>query len=254
MKKLLFILALICFFGCDSEKDKKQTEVTAQEAQIIAEAEAEEKLNFQNLPPAPTSTPVDTTTSPNPNPTPTPTNNIANPSIPTESPHQSANFVSVCDRTPQVRDEIVLKILMYRDEWITCDQVTEAHLKAITSFFPTLKRISSLKSYDFMGLTSLRVINLSGHHLSSFPEGFFSSLTDLRVLKISRNKFRSLSEGLLSGLINLQTLDLGYNDLSSLPGGFLSGVINLQTLDLRSNNLSSLSEGFLSGVINLQDA
>ena len=149
----------------------------------------------------------------------------------------------VCDRTDQVRDEIVVVSGVS-----TCGGVTDANLAAITVLSLTSVGITSLKEGDFSGLTSLRELYLDSNELSPLPDGVFSGLTALQVLQLESNDLSSLPDGVFSGLTSLQELYLHYNDLNSLPDGVFSGLTALQEIYLYANDLSSLPDGVFSGL------
>ena len=151
---------------------------------------------------------------------------------------------TVCDRTPQVRDAIVATVPSVSD----CNDVTEAHLAAITSLNLADKSISSLKVGDFDGLSSLTELYLTNNQLTSLPEGVFNGLTALTGLSLAANQLTSLPESVFSGLTALTTLGLSRNQLTSLPESVFSGLTALTTLGLSRNQLTSLPEGVFSGL------
>ena len=178
----------------------------------------------------------------------------------------TAQIVPVCDRTPEVRDEIVRLVSGVKD----CADVTEAHLAEIKGHFfdrgreqtniggfPGERRlppppVGELKTGDFSGLSSLRVLYLDRTQLSDLPEGIFSGLSSLEFLDLARNELSSLPEGIFSGLSSLEHLSLARNELSSLPEGIFSGLSSLEHLSLARNELSSLPEGIFSGLSSLE--
>ena len=60
--------------------------------------------------------------------------------------------------------------------------------------------ITSLKTGDFAGLSSVTALNLARQGLTTFPEGAFSGLTALTTLTLSANKLTTVSEGTFKGL------------------------------------------------------
>ena len=155
----------------------------------------------------------------------------------------------VCDRTPQVRDEIVAVVPGIS----TCGDVTEAHLTAITSLNLSSKSITSLKTGDFGGLTSLTQLHLYSNDLTSLPSDVFSGLSSLTSLNLDSNDLSSLPAGIFDELTNLTGIYLDSNDLSSLPAGIFDELTNLTTLDLGTNDLSSLPAGIFDELTNLTD-
>jgi len=69
--------------------------------------------------------------------------------------------IDVADRTPQVRDAIVVAAGVG-----TPEEVTEDHLSDITLLSLGLSDITSLKTGDFEGLTALEVLFLNNNQLT----------------------------------------------------------------------------------------
>ena len=166
-------------------------------------------------------------------------------------PHQAQaqTPAGICDRTPQVRDAILIRVA----RGTACEDVTAAQLAAITEFL-TLSRqnITSLKPGDFDGLINLRNLYLGANALTSLPEGVFGGLTNLEHLNLGQNALASLPEGVFDGLVKLEYLGLASNALTALPEGVFRGLPNLWALGLGSNNLTSLPEGVFAGLTNLE--
>ena len=80
-------------------------------------------------------------------------------------------------RTPQVRDAIIDAAGVSSE-----DDVTEAHLAAITSLYLGNQNITALKAGDFDGLTALDLLSLTQNALRELPEGVFSDQTALTCL------------------------------------------------------------------------
>ncbi len=162
-------------------------------------------------------------------------------------------MISVCDRTPQVRNEIRARTGMS-----DCSDITEAHLGAITRLDqyghpPGYRDITGLQRGDFDGLTNLRTLYLSNNQFSLLPDGLFDHLTNLTTLRLNDNQLSSLPEGLFDNLTNLTELDLHDNQLSSLPDGLFDNLTNLTELDLHDNQLSSLPDGLFDNFTKLTE-
>ena len=143
----------------------------------------------------------------------------------------------ICDRTPQVQTAILAAVPGVS----TCDEVTQAHLAAVTSLNLADKSISSLKVGDFDGLSALATLNLmNNNQLTSLPEGVFSGLSALTTLNLVRNQLSSLPDGIFDNLNALKELHLGRNQLSSLPAGIFDNLNTLTGLDLGSNSVNPL--------------
>ena len=160
----------------------------------------------------------------------------------------------VCDRTSQVRDAIVTAVPNVTD----CDDVTEAHLEAITELILRGSGINSLQVGDFDGLSNLEELYLERNNLSSLPAGIFGGLSNLRWLGLSLNGLSTVPSGVFDGLSNLRTLDMSRNQrvvgsqyqksLSSLPAGVFDDLTSLTTLNLGVNALSQSSSSLPAGI------
>ena len=155
----------------------------------------------------------------------------------------SAPAPPLSDRTPQVRDAIVAAVPGVSN----ANDVTAAHLAAITSLSIYEENVTSLNSGDFDGLTGLTYLDLSYNPLSLLPSDIFDDLTALTVLDLPNNQLSSIPS--LSGLTSLTDLYLNDNSFSSAPS--LSGLSALEYLDLSNNSLTSISVSGLSSLTDL---
>ena len=178
----------------------------------------------------------------------------------------TAEIVPVCDRTPEVRDEIVKLVPEVSD----CADVTESHLAEIRRDFfhgglervyvlgfPSTRRLPppplrELKVGDFSGLSSLRTLYLDRTGLMTLPEGIFSGLSSLEALYLDNNGLSTLPAEVFSGLSSLEALYLDNNELSTLPAEVFSGLSSLERLYLGNNGLNILPEGIFSGLSSLE--
>ena len=149
------------------------------------------------------------------------------------------DFVSVCDRTPDVRNAIVAALPHVSN----CADVTAADLATITSINIRNENITALKEGDFNGLTALEGLNLYNNSLSSLPSGIFDKNTALTNLNLSRNSLSSLPSGIFDKNTALTNLNLEENDLGSLSSDVFDKNTALKYLDLSDNDLGSLPEG-----------
>ena len=93
----------------------------------------------------------------------------------------------VCDRTPQVRDKLVDVSPVSQ-----CSQVTSGHLAGMTKLDFEDSGITSLKSGDFSGLTSLMRLSLARNSLTDLPPTSFDNLENLSILSLFGNSLHSL--------------------------------------------------------------
>ena len=143
----------------------------------------------------------------------------------------SKDTVNICDRTPQVRAEILE--IINEDRWFfkrSCEKVSLKDLRKIEALNLYYKNIISLKSYDFKGLINMKHLNLHNNRLLSLPEGVFDSFSNLRSLDLSYNRLTSLPEGVFDSLSKLEVLYLYRNNISSLPEGFYERLSRLEYL------------------------
>ena len=152
------------------------------------------------------------------------------------------------ERTPQVRDAIMANLNSVRVNDMSIDDVSLAHLKAITYLDLQAKSITSLKSSDFEGLTSLRSIGLWNNDLTTLPAGIFEGLTALTRIPLYGNDLTTLPAGIFEGLTSLTTIELQSNNLTTLPAGIFEGLTSLTTISLSRNDLTTLPDGIFEGL------
>ena len=152
----------------------------------------------------------------------------------------------VCDRTPQVRQELVELAAVS-----TCGEVTPEHLAGVTRLDVSDSGLGFLQEHDFSGMSSLEGLSLNDNSLSDLPEGVFNGLGALRTLRLSDNALTALPDGVFSELGAMQSLDLGNNRLSVLNEGTFNGMSSLWELSLEWNFLTALPEGLFRGLSKL---
>ena len=108
-------------------------------------------------------------------------------------PGETAAAQGICDRTPQVRDEILRKVgIDFRNrggtDWPTdCAEVAADHLALVRSLWLVRDNITAFQAHDFRGLVSLKSITLAGNPLlTTFPAGIFQGLSRLERPAIVR--------------------------------------------------------------------
>ena len=125
-------------------------------------------------------------------------------------------FVSVCDRTPQIRDAIMEKIAVIDSE-IECqdDDLLKLTLSEIAALELDGKFITFLKSGDFSGLSSLTHLYIYNNDLTSLPPGIFSGLSSLEMLYLDNNSLTSLPPDIFpAGLSRLEVVSMTNNPLN----------------------------------------
>ena len=165
----------------------------------------------------------------------------------------------VCDRTPQVGDEIVQQAGLG-----DCAEVEDRHLASIQELNLCISKfewmwleceridpINALREGDFLSLSGLKELVLAGNDLTALPQGVFSGLSRLASLDLHVNELTALPEGVFSGLSNLENLVLFGNRLTELPAGAFSGLSKLWNIGLDRNRLTELPAGIFSGLSRL---
>ena len=157
-------------------------------------------------------------------------------------------FLSVCDRTPQVRDVIMEKIAAI-DPSIECSdddllrpllsEIKELPLYSgvVNSDGVRFPDITSFKVGDFSGIISVEYLNLSAHRITAIPEGIFSDLVSLKRLDLSFNKIADVHPNAFSGLVFLEKLDLDGNKIASLSENTFFNLPALKFVNLHRNFL-----------------
>ena len=162
-------------------------------------------------------------------------------------------YEPIIHRTKQVQDAIIAAVPGVDH----ADDVTVAHLAAITTLNPAFRGITSLKSGDFKGLTALTYLNLSGNpigdisvledlttltslYLASTSISDISALENLTALKnlyLTHNSITDIS--VLGNLTALTELSLGENSVRDIS--VLQNLTALKTLILDNNSISDVS-------------
>ncbi len=137
----------------------------------------------------------------------------------------------VNERTAQVRDAIVAAVPGVSN----ANDVTVAHLAAITSLNLANKSIDALKAGDFNGLTALSTLNLSGNSISDISA--LEDLTALTRLNLNHNSVSDIS--VLEDLTALTSLNLSRNSISGISA--IENLTALTSLNLNHNSISDIS-------------
>ena len=134
------------------------------------------------------------------------------------------------DRTQQVRDTIVRAAKVG-----SVDDVTGAHLAAISRLGLSSKGITSLKTGDFAGLTNLQYLYMNRNSINDISA--LANLTSLINLELHSNSISDISP--LANLTSLTNLNLMHNSISDIST--LSGLTSLTNLGLNNNSISDIS-------------
>ena len=156
-----------------------------------------------------------------------------------------AVWLSVCDRTPQVREELVRKVGK------ACGEMTPQDLAQVQPLWLHNKGITKLKAGDFQGLTRLWNLKLDGNQLTALPKDLFHGLPILYSIDLGGNRLTEVPEDLFHGLSNLTVVQLDGNLLTTLPEDLFDNSPNIQRLDLDENLLTTLPEDLFDGLLSL---
>ena len=188
-------------------------------------------------------------------------------------------WLSVCDRTPEVRDKLV-EILDKKCGAITDQDLARVWRIDLGGHYPWSDRntgIDNLKVGDFQGLHNvtflelhrnilttvsedifnplvrLRVIYLQENFLTEVPEDLFAGMNNLEQIHLQENRLTKVPEGLFDGLSksSVYAIRLDRNKLTELPPGVFDDLPSLQSLDLRHNKLTELPSGIFDGLSSL---
>ena len=175
------------------------------------------------------------------------------------------DMVSVCDRTPQVRDALV------RKQGMSCEDIRPDDLRGIRGWLEIIggnvrigwnyqrnepyylwtDPIEALKPGDFGGLSGIRVLNLKKHSFTTLPDNVFEDMSGVTHMDLSSNDLTHLSPNTFTGLSGISNLDLSSNSLTDLSPDSLSGLSSLTSLELSDNGLTALGPNTFSKVTRL---
>ena len=160
----------------------------------------------------------------------------------------------ICERTKEVRDELLRLIGTNEGAAVVCADVTTTHLTGVTGAIDLSgRKIAALKAGDFAGLTGLTELYLYNNALSSLPGGVFDELGALDILVLARNGLTTLPGRVFERLVALEVLTLDGNGLTGLPAGVFNRLGALEVLTLRRNGLAKLPGGVFEPLTALKD-
>ena len=152
----------------------------------------------------------------------------------------SSDFLSVCDRTPQVRDAIVTALGA-----TDCGSVTEQNLSNLTNRLEingsSESSILALKVGDFSGLSELRRLSLINNSLTTLDNNVFVGMSKLKALEVSGSNISDIHAGAFGGLDSLSALSLEDNNITSLRDNTFKPLTKLRILWLNRNDITSVS-------------
>lgn len=151
-----------------------------------------------------------------------------------------SDFTPVCQRTAQVRDELV------RQTKKECRSIVENDLSQIEILDLVGKKVGELKASDLSGLSGLKAFDLGRNNLKTLPEGIFLHTPKLTGIYVVENQIEKYPPGLLSKLAFLEDFHSAYNQITELPEGFFSDTKSLKSVGLHHNRLTKLPTGLFA--------
>ncbi len=160
---------------------------------------------------------------------------------------ETVAFVSVCDRTPQVRD--ALAAALGKD----CSEIARADLGQVAELDVSETGVTTLRPGDFDGLTSMKQVNLRDNQgLTALPATVFADASGVKDIDLHGAGLTALSDRQFADMPNLRLLDLSNNSLTTLPVDVFDGSTNIRYIGLDENSLTTLPEDVFDGLSNLQ--
>ncbi len=123
---------------------------------------------------------------------------------------------------------------------------TGSSLQGFGCIGPVLEHtvLFAIQNTSFIGLKSLRHMNLQCNSIASITPLSLGHLTSLLFLDLGENRLTTVTAGMFTGLINLTWLHLGNNQISQIEEGALDTLISLQTLHLQNNKIVMIHGNF----------
>ena len=175
------------------------------------------------------------------------------PAIPQEVTNFREDLISVCNRTPSVKDTILLQIPGGIED---CREAAAEDLQTITEL--KLYNSPKCKTGDFSGLTNLKVLIIWRSEMQKIPKNLFAGLINLEELDLSGNNLNTLNKEDFHHLISLKKLDLSshladrQHKVTKLPAGIFKNLQLLEDLNFWGQPLKSLPPGVFDPLTSLK--
>ena len=98
--------------------------------------------------------------------------------------------------------------------------------------------LSNIEPFSFVGLTSLKVLQISGTRLRYLPNNSFYGLSNVTELDVSKNKIENVGEGAFMGLVSAFKVNISHNRIENTYV-ILIGLANASVLDLSYNEINT---------------
>lgn len=123
----------------------------------------------------------------------------------------------------------------------------------IAETFPNLNELEVtetaiflIDSNNFLGLSQLKILNLSRNKLSEIPTESFKDLKILETLDLSMNNIETIAVGAFEGLDELRTLNLNANKINSMRLHTFENLTKLEMLMVSENLVKYISPKLLA--------
>ncbi|XP_066245447.1 slit homolog 3 protein-like [Euwallacea similis] len=100
----------------------------------------------------------------------------------------------------------------------------------------------------FKGMEKLKTLDLSCNAIEYFRDSWFESLSGLEELYLKGNKLRSINEEPLINIENLKVLDISSCSITSLKSSTFKLIPNLKILDISDNYIKTLQVDLLESL------
>ena len=154
--------------------------------------------------------------------------------------HATAPEVSVCARTPQVRDALVKAINK------PCEAIEVEDLHILESLTIQDKTLTKLVPGDFYNLLKLKFLKVSGSQLKHLRKGVFAGAEFIFSLDLHNNKISKIDNEVFLYL-DLEHLNLSQNKLVTLGPKQIASP-SLRSLSLSGNKIEAIDKGLLQVV------
>lgn len=97
-------------------------------------------------------------------------------------------------------------------------------------------KITTIEPESFKHLLKLKTINLNENNIQDIISGTFNDLPEIEELSLYLNKFIQIKRGLFNRL-PLKMLSLGFNRISTIEEGAFGNMASLETINLGEKNV-----------------
>ena len=139
-------------------------------------------------------------------------------------------FLSVCERTEQVKEEIMRALGKNN-----CKNITQENLLEIDTLDLSDKNIKVLKLGDFSGLKNLKNLSINQNKLENLSEDIFNDNPNLTILEAIGNSINRLPPGIFQHNLKLSGVSFHGNSLKDLDKDIFRYNPNLESVNFKGN-------------------